>query len=150
MTVFSGLTSTFTPSSRYLQSNPLRREAGLRLLTDTWPAALRLPLLRAFRRPALLPEEPTPAAVQSVHGQRPEESLLTRAKPQTLCWLILTELEVTRRVLEAPRERISRMTRSSLLVAQGTYLRLLYAALSNRVGEAAAQAEFERLLAKVG
>ena len=64
--------------------------------------------------------------------------------------LSLTELEVSRRVVETPRTSISRDTRNKLLRAQGAYLRSLYAALVARLGEAAALAEFERLVLKVG
>ena len=42
------------------------------------------------------------------------------------------------------------MTRQTLLVAQGAYLRLLYGALAAQIGEAAALAEFDLLLASVG
>jgi hypothetical protein len=92
----------------------------------------------------------TPLAVQSAHRQRPGDETLAESKPPTLCWFTLTELEATRRVLEAPLGSLSRMTRSTLLVAQGAYLRRLYYALVAQVGEAAALAEFTRLLASVG
>jgi hypothetical protein len=60
-------------------------------------------------------------------------------------------LEVSRRVLEATTASISRMTRNTLLIAQGAYLRPLYAALVIQLGtNEAALAEFQRLLLKVG
>ncbi|HEY7349851.1 MAG TPA: hypothetical protein VH599_16155, partial [Ktedonobacterales bacterium] len=138
------------PSGRYLHTNPLRREAGLRLLSGPLPAPLRARLLRAWRRPALFSGEQTPLAVQSALRQRPDPTKLYSTPALTLGFFTLTELEVARRVLEAPLASISRMTRNTLLVAQGAYLRLLYAALVAQVGEAAALAEFERLLAGVG
>ena len=64
--------------------------------------------------------------------------------------IALTELEVSRRVVETPRTSISRETRNKLLTSQGVYLRQVYAALARQLGEAAAQAEFERLLLRVG
>lgn len=63
--------------------------------------------------------------------------------------LTLTEMEASSRVVETPRAEISRETRNKLLMAQGAYLRLLYAALVARLGEAGALAEFQRLLLKV-
>jgi hypothetical protein len=93
--------------------------------------------------------EQTPLAVQSALRQRPDPTKLYSTPALTLGFFTLTELEVARRVLEAPLASISRMTRNTLLVAQGAYLRLLYAALVAQVGEAAALAEFERLLAGV-
>src|SRR5690348_11848289 len=117
------------PSDRYLTSNPLRREYGLRLLTSTLPAPLRALLLSVWRRPYLFTGQETPLAVQSTQRRRPDEATIATANAQTLSWIALTELEVSRRVLEAPMASISRVTRSTLLVAQGAYLRLLYAAL---------------------
>ncbi len=69
--------------------------------------------------------------------------------PSLLGVLSLTELEVSRRVVETPRTSISRDTRNKLLAAQGAYLRSLYLALVFQLGEAAALAEFQRLLLKV-
>jgi hypothetical protein len=51
--------------------------------------------------------------------------------------------------VEAPLASISRKTRSTLLSTQGASLRSLSAALAAQIGEAAAQAEFERLLTSV-
>jgi len=133
------------PSGRYTITNPLRREYGLRLLTATMPTSLRALFLAAWRRPYLFTGQETPLAVQSTQRQRPD---ITKATVQTVCWVTLTELEVSRRVLEAPIASISRMTRNTLLIAQGAYLRLLYAALVRQVGEAAALAEFARLIAR--
>ncbi len=151
MALFTGLPhSSPFPSGRYTLSNPLRREAGLRLLTGAMPEPLRLRFLRAWRRPLLFDGKETPLAVQSAHRQRPDAAALPKTRPRTLLLVALTELEITRRVLEAPRASISRMTRSTQLVGQGAYLRSLYAALALQIGEAAALAEFERLLLDVG
>ena len=46
----------------------------------------------------------------------------------------LTELEVSRRVVETPLTSISRETRNKLLAAQGVYLQHLYAALARQIG----------------
>ena len=138
------------PSGRYTLTNPLRREYGLRLLTGTLPDPLRALILAAWRRPYLFTGQETPLAVQSTRRQRPDEGTIACATVQTLGWVTLTELEVSRRVLEAPMASISRMTRNTILIAQGAYLRLLYAALVRQMGEAAALAEFGRLLQRVG
>jgi hypothetical protein len=114
------------------------------------PAPLRALFLNAWRRPYLFTGQETPLAVQSTQRQRPDEATVAKATAQTLAWVTLTELEVSRRVLEAPMASISRVTRNTRLVAQGAYLRLLYAALVRQVGEAAALAEFGRLLLRVG
>ena len=135
------------PSGRYTLTNPLRREYGLRLLTATLPDPLRALILAVWRRPYLFSGQETPLAVQSAQRQRPD---LTHATAQTVCWVTLTELQVSRRVLEAPLASISRVTRNTMLIAQGAYLRLLYAALVGQMGEAGALAEFGRLLARVG
>jgi len=136
------------PSGRYTLTNPLRREYGLRLLTATLPEPLRALILAAWRRPYLFSGQETPLAVQSAQRQRPD---IAGANAQTICWVTLTELEVTRCALEAPIASISRVTRNTLLVAQGAYLRLLYAALVIQLGSIeAALAEFGRLLLKVG
>ncbi len=135
------------PSGRYTITNPLRRQSGLRLLTANMPEPLRRLIVTAFRRPSPFDGQETPLAVQSAYRQRPDAAALPGMRPRTLRLLALTELEVARRLVEAPRSSISRMTRSTLLVAQGVYLRSLYAALVIQSGSAeAALAEFERLL----
>ena len=129
------------PSGRYLKTDPLRREFGLKLLTESLPEPLRTTLIRAWRRPAHFDGK---QAIQSLHRQRPDEASLPLLTPGLLDLISLTELEVARRVVETPRTSISRDTRNKLLRAQGVYLRCLYAALVGRVGEAAALAAFER------
>jgi len=109
-------------TGRYAVSNPLRREAGLRLLTANLPAGLRRVLLGGLRHP--------PLAVQSAQRQRLTDTALAHASAQTLLWYTLTELEVTRRVLEAPGTSLTRLARKTLLVEQGASLRRLYAALT--------------------
>jgi len=64
--------------------------------------------------------------------------------------LIFTELEVTRRTIEAPLASISRVTRNTLLVAQGVELRRLYFALAAQIGQAGALAVFQRVLEAMG
>lgn len=58
------------PSGRYITSNPLRREAGLRLLTATLPEALKTLILGAWRRPYPFSGQETPLAVQSAQRRR--------------------------------------------------------------------------------
>jgi hypothetical protein len=134
------------PSNRYTRTNPLRREFGLRLLTESLPEPLRTDLIRAWRRPAHFDGN---EAIQSLHRQRPDEASLPGAHPRLLCIITLTELEVSRRVVEAPLASISRATRNKLLAAQGAYLSALYAALVLHLGAEAALAEFQRLLLSV-
>ncbi|HLW01479.1 MAG TPA: hypothetical protein VKT82_22675 [Ktedonobacterales bacterium] len=138
-------TSPTLPSDRYQHTNPLRRESGLRLLTTGLPEPLRWLLIRAWRRPAHFDGN---EALQSIHRQRPGEAQLATLPTRLLGFFTLTELEVSRRVVEAPLSSISRVTRDRLLVAQGAYLRSLYLALATQLGSAeAALAEFQRLLA---
>ncbi len=134
------------PSGRYTHTDPLRREFGLQLLSESLPAPLRTCLIRAWRRPVRYDGN---QAIQSLHRPRPAEASLLAFPPSLLGVITLTELEVARRVVETPRTGIKRETRNKLLSAQGAYLRALYAALAAQLGEANALAEFERLLLKV-
>ncbi len=149
MTLYPNLPNRLPyPSGRYLKTDPLRREFGLRLLSEPLPEPLRTGLIRAWRHPVRYDGK---QAIQSLHRQRPDEASLSMLTPSLLGVISLTELEVSRRVVETPRTSISRETRNKLLAAQGLYLRSLYLALVSQLGsEAAAQAAFERLLLKVG
>ena len=131
------------PSGRYVHTDPLRREYGLRVLAEPLPEPLRSSLVRAWRRPARFDGN---QAIQSVHRPRPDEARLMLLNARLLSILTLTEMEASRRVVETPRQEIKRETRTLLLAAQGAYLRALYEALAAQIGEAAALAEFERLL----
>ena len=133
-------------SDRYARTDPLRREFGLRLLTESLPEPLRTSLIRAWRRPARFDGN---QAIQSVHRQRPDPASFTVLTPALIGVISLTEMEASRRVVETPRASISRETHNKLLRAQGAYLHCLYAALAAQLGEAGALAEFERLLLKV-
>ena len=133
-------------ADRYARTDPLRREFGLRLLAEPLPEPLRTRLIRAWRHPARFDGR---QAIQSVHRQRPDQARLFSVPPRALGLITLTELEVSRRVVEAPLASISRETRNKLLASQGLYLQYLYVALARQVGEAAALAEFERLLTAV-
>ena len=62
-----------SPSGRYIHTDPLRREFGLRLLCEPLPEALRITLIRAWRRPARFDGK---QAIQSVHRQRADEANL--------------------------------------------------------------------------
>ena len=129
------------PSGRYTRTNPLRREFGLRLLAEPLPEPLRTRLIRAWRRPARFDGN---QAIQSVHRPRQDQARLFVLPPSALGWLTLTELEVSRRVVEAPLASISRETRNKLLAAQGVYLQQVYVALARQVGDAAALATFQQ------
>ncbi|HEU5367444.1 MAG TPA: hypothetical protein VFU69_03230 [Ktedonobacterales bacterium] len=137
------------PSGRYNYTNPLRREAGLRLLTESLPEPLRWAIIRAWRwhsraaHPQRAPEAP------SAHRQRPSEASLPAKSPYTISLISLVELEMAWRIVEAPQTSLKPVERNAMLSAQGAYLRCLYAALAWQIGEAAALAEFQRLLLRV-
>ena len=138
------------PSGRYTHTNPLRREGGLRLLTEHLPEPLRWDIIRAWRHPSLrssmhpVPELPTE------QRQRPAEASLPGRPPRMLAFFALVEFDMSRRLVEAPQASILPATRNSMLSAQGAYLLRLYVALARQIGEAAALAEFLRLVASVG
>jgi hypothetical protein len=136
------------PSGRYTYTNPLRREAGLRLLTGPLPERLRWAIIHTWRHPS--PFEVGMTALPHLHRQRPDEARLLQASPSLIVVIALTEMEVSRRVVEAPQVNLKPAERDSLLFAQGQYLGWLYAVLARQVGEAAALAEFERLVLQVG
>ena len=148
MTLLGGGSSSSRPfpSGRYTRTDPLRREFGLRLLAEPLPDPLRTTLIRAWRRPAHFDGK---QAIQSLHRQRPDEASFPLMNVSLLGAISLTELEVSRRIVETPRTSISRETRSKLLRAQSAYLLSLYTALAAKLGEAAAQAAFEGLALKV-
>ena len=104
------------PSGRYTRTDPLRREFGLKLLSEPLPEPLRTSLIRAWRRPVRYDGK---QAIQSLHRQRPDEAALPLLPPSLLGVLSLTELEVSRRVVETPRTSISRDTRNKLLKRAG-------------------------------
>jgi hypothetical protein len=138
------------PSGRYTRTNPLRREGGLRLLTGSLPDPLHWSLIHAWRHPSLFDGQHTPTALQHPQRQRLDDAALAQTRPRALAWFTLTELEIARRLVEAPQASILPATRNSMLSAQGAYLLRLYVALARQIGEAAALAEFLRLLASVG
>lgn len=129
------------PSGRYTHTNPQRREFGLRLLSEALPEPLRMGLIRAWRRP---PRFDGKEAIQSLHRQHPDDAQLFGISPRLLGVMALTELEVARRVVEAPLVSISRETRNRLLADQGRYLWRIYQALARQIGEAAALAVFQQ------
>jgi hypothetical protein len=132
-------------AGRYTHTDPLRREFGLRLLTETLPEPLRSRLIRAWRKPRSFDGN---QAIQSRQRQRLSPASFPLLPPARLSTLSQIELEVSRRVVETSRTEITREERNALLVAQGEYLACLYAALVAQLGEAAALAEFERLIAR--
>jgi hypothetical protein len=134
------------PSGRYHHTDPLRREFGLRLLAEPLPEPLGLALIRAWRRPARYDGN---QAIQSLERQRLPEESLPFLPPGRLAWVSFMELGVSRRVVETARTQIKREERNALLRSQGAYLKRLYMALADQLGEANALAEFERLLLRV-
>ncbi|HEU5367742.1 MAG TPA: hypothetical protein VFU69_04740 [Ktedonobacterales bacterium] len=148
MALLSGTPQTAVVSFwSYTHTNPLRREAGLRLLTEPLPESLRWAIIRAWRPPH--PAGTLQAELPSLHRQRPAEASLPGKPPYLLGLIALVELEMGQRIVEAPLASISPVTRNRLLSAQGAYLRCLYAALAAQVGEAAAQSEFQRLILQI-
>ena len=137
------------PSGRYVHTNPLRREAGLRLLTEPLPEPLRWAIIRAWRRPNCFVGPLSAPEPPSLHRQRPAEASLPFKSAYTLDWIALVELEVGRRLVEAPKASMSPVTRNRLLSAQGAYLRQVYTALAAQVGEPAALGAFQRLILSV-
>jgi hypothetical protein len=135
------------PSGRYTHTNPLRREQGLLLLTTSLPEPLRRAIITAWRHP--IRRFDGKEAIQSIHRQRPSDAQLARYTPRAIGWMMLAELEVSRRILEAPLANVPRETRHTLLVGQGVYQRRLYDALAAHIGETAALAEFLRLFARI-
>jgi hypothetical protein len=130
-------------SGRYVHSDPLRRLFGLYVLAEPLPEPLRSRLIRAWMQPRRFDGN---QAIQSRSRQRPDEADLLFFPPWRLSNLAQIELEVSRRVVETSRTAIKREERKKLLAAQGAYLSCLYSALAAQIGEAAALAEFERLL----
>jgi hypothetical protein len=131
------------PSGRYAHTDPLRRLFGLSLLAEPLPEPLRTRLIRAWMQPRRFDGN---QAIQSRQRQRPDEADLLFFPPWRLGNLAQIELEVSRRVVEMSRNDMKREERKKLLSSQGVYLNGLYAALAAQIGEAAALAEFERLL----
>ncbi|HEY7349807.1 MAG TPA: hypothetical protein VH599_15935 [Ktedonobacterales bacterium] len=147
----SSSSPSIPPSARFAFSNPLRREYGLRLLTGNMPEPLRGVLIKGLRRPPLFSGQQTPLAVQSAHRRRLSDTGLLKATVNITNWLIVTELGVTRRTVEAPLGSISRVTRNTLLVAQGAQLRRLYLALMEKLGDpGAALTVFQQALDDLG
>jgi hypothetical protein len=137
-------------SGRYTFTNPLRREAGLRLLTEPLPEPLRWAIIHAWRWPhGSVAPQPAPE-LPHPHRPRPSEASLPAKSPYLLSLIALIEVEMAWRLVEAPQTSLKPVERNRLLSAQGAYLRSLYVALAWQVGEAAALAEFERLLRRVG
>jgi len=137
------------PSGRYTHTNPLRREAGLRLLTEHLPEPLRWDIIRAWRHPGLRSRLLPARELPSAHRQRPAEASLPGTPPRMLAFIALVEFDVARRLVEAPLASILPTTRHALLSAQSRYLQQVYLALARQIGEAAALAEFQRLLLQV-
>lgn len=135
------------PAGRYIHTNPLRREHGLRVLCEYLPEPLRWALIGAWRRPNRYTS--ANLALPNLHQQRPDDAVLLSKPPQIIGCLALVEFELARRTVEAPKTAISPAIRNALLTSQSLYLWRLYNVLVWQVGEAAALAEFEHLLACV-
>ncbi|HEU5369112.1 MAG TPA: hypothetical protein VFU69_11635 [Ktedonobacterales bacterium] len=136
------------PSGRYERTNPLRRYGGLRLLSEPLPEPLRWAIIRFWRHPSYF--EVGMTALPSLHRQRPGEALLAQAGVHRIALLFLTELEVSRRVVEAPQVSLKPEERNRLINEQGVYLRRLYVALARLVGTEHAPAICEQAIEAVG
>ncbi|HEY7355201.1 MAG TPA: hypothetical protein VH590_02010 [Ktedonobacterales bacterium] len=136
------------PSGRYERTNPLRRYAGLRLLSEPLPERLRWAIRRCWRQASYF--EVGMTALPSLHRQRPGDALLAQAGVHRIALFMLTELEVSRRVVEAPQVSLKPEERDALLSAQGEYLRRLYVALARLVGTEQALAICEQAIEAVG
>jgi hypothetical protein len=124
----------------------LRREEGIRLLTFTLPDPLRVLVVRAMRRPPRFDGSIVPFALQNLYRRRLSDEELANFSQRGKASLVKTEVEVSRRTIEAPRSEISRGTRNALLMQQGAELRRLYLALCAQIGEAGALAVFQHAL----
>ena len=133
-----------TPPAATPAPTPCAANLACACSRESLPEPLRTSLIRAWRRPAHFDGK---EAIQNLHRQRPAEASLSIINPRLLGLITLAELEVSRRVVEAPLASISRVTRNKLLASQGTYLNALYAALAIQLGSAeAALPEFLYLL----
>src|ERR1043165_5257482 len=92
------------PSDRYTQMNPLLRQFGLRLLSESMPDLARLALLRAWMHPARFDGN---QAIQSLHRQRPAEASFSFFPPSKLRFITEMELAVSRRIAETSRTAIT-------------------------------------------
>jgi hypothetical protein len=131
------------PSDRYARTNPLRRLFGLHLLAEPLPERLGAALIRAWMFPARYDGN---QAIQSLGRRRLPEAGLPLLSPGRLGLVAQIELEVGRRIVEISRQEIEREERNALLRSQAAYLAQVYGALVTQVGEAKAQAVFERCL----
>ena len=147
MALYPRLPNPSYPSGRYTRTNPLRREFGLRLLTES----LLSRCAPASSAPGVgLPTSMAKKPSRTCTASAPPKPAYPSVNPRLLGLITLAELEVSRRVVEAPLASISRVTRNKLLASQGAYLNALYAALAIQLGSAeAACAEFLRLLLSV-
>ncbi len=135
------------PSGRYTRTNPLLREFALGRLTELLPGAVRSAIITTFRQRIRYDGN---EAIQNLHRQRPGRGQLFATPPRLLWLYVRTELEVSRRVVEAPLARLSRETRNALLDAQATYLHDIYEALAWQLGDDTAQALFQEAVKALG
>jgi hypothetical protein len=131
------------PSGRYTHTNPLRRQFGLKLLALYLPPKPGTALKRAWKDGVTYDGK---QAIQSRHRERPDEATLLFLPPMQVGLQTQIELAASRRIVETSHQEITREERNALLLSQGAYLGSLYRALVFQLGEAAAQAEFERLV----
>ncbi len=135
-----------TPATRYLSTNPLRREQGIRLLTYALPEPLRALLIHALRRPPRRDPESTPLIVQAAYRSRIIDADFASVTTTGMQGLTRVVLEAARRTIEAPMSSLSRVSRNTLLVTHGAELRCLYLALCAQIGQGAALCVFQRAL----
>src|SRR5262245_37974669 len=103
------------PSDRYTWMNPLLRQFGLKLLSESLPDPARRSLIRAWMHPRCFDGN---QAIQSLHRQRLPEASFPLLPSSRLRFLTEIELEVSRRVVETSRTEITREIRSTLLRSQ--------------------------------
>lgn len=139
-----------SPVSRYAVSNPLRRVGGIRLLTYTLPEPLRALVVQGLRRPPRFDGNIVPFAIQSLHRCGVSSADLANASQRGKAAFVHAEVQIARRMVEAPQGSINRGTRNALLLAQGVELRRLYLALAAQIGQHAALALFQQALNALG
>jgi hypothetical protein len=137
------------PVSRYKYTNPLRRDGGLRLLTYALPEPLRSLVMDTLRRPPLFDGKVVSFAVQNLYRARPSSAALASMSQHGKATFVRIEVEVARRIVEAPQDSIDRGLRNALLMAQSLELGRLYLALLAQCGEMSALAIFQQALEDV-
>ena len=96
------------PVSRYRYTTPLRREWGIRLLTYTLPERLRVLVGRGLRRQPLFDGTIIAFALPSLYREHLSDDSLARMSQRGKATFVQVEVEVARRIVEAPQDSITR------------------------------------------